>query len=93
MIIRKNTITKKEEIEVKVEDKTTPEKQKLFDLIDKAALGDVAAAGEIAEGYLTGSFEDVPNYEKARKWAHYASKKGNPKGIFVMEELKKLGYV
>ncbi|MBE5995868.1 MAG: hypothetical protein E7240_00760 [Lachnospiraceae bacterium] len=70
----------------------TPEKQKLFDLIDRAAVGDLEAAGEIAEGYFLGTFEDVPNYEKARKWSHYAAKKGNAKGIFVQEELKKLGY-
>ena len=69
----------------------TPEKQRLFDLIDKAALGDVEAAGEIAEGYFLGTFEEVPNYAKAAKWSHYAAKKGNKKGIFVQEELKKMG--
>ena len=63
----------------------------LFDLIDRAARGDAEAAGEIAEGYFFGTFEDVPNYVKARKWSHYAAKKGNPKGIFVQEELKRMG--
>ena len=72
--------------------KTTPEKQHLYDLIDKAAVGDDKAAGEIAEGYLLGTFEETPNYEKAKKWAHYAIKRGNPKGEFVWNELKKLGY-
>lgn len=67
----------------------TPEKQRLFDLIDKAALGDVEAAGEIAEGYFLGTFEEIPNYEKAKKWSHYAAKHGNAKGLFVKAQLEK----
>lgn len=70
----------------------SPEKQALFDLIDKAARGDVEAAGRIAEGYLLGSFETAPNYAKAQKWSRYAAKRGDSRGLFVQEELKKLGY-
>ena len=75
------------------EDGITPEKKRLMDLIDKAALGDIEAAGEIAEGYFLGTFEDVPNYEKAKKWSHFAARFGNAKGLFVQAELRRLGYI
>ena len=67
----------------------SPEKQRLFDLINRAAVGDVAAAGEIAEGYFLGTFENVPNYTKAAKWSHYAAKHNDPKGLFVQAQLEK----
>lgn len=84
--IRRLTDLPKDDIEI------TPEKQRLYDLIDRAAVGDDAAAGEIAEGYLLGTFEDTPNYPKAYKWGHYAAKRGNARGAFVLEELNKLGF-
>lgn len=72
---------------------TIPDKkQELFELIDRAARGDAEAAGEIAEGYFLGKFEDVPNYAKAKKWSHYAAKRGIARGIHIQEELKKAGY-
>ena len=82
--------TSAQEAEQKDEITLTPEKQNLLDLIDKAARGDAEAAGEIAEGYFLGKFEPVPNYAKAEKWAHYAAKRGNAKGLFVMNELERL---
>ena len=89
-LVKKHTVSSLKDVPDEIV--ITPEKQRLFDLIDKAAVGDTEAAGEIAEGYFLGTFEDVPNSAKARKWSHYAARKGNAKGIFVQEELKKLGY-
>ena len=58
---------------VKVE---VPKSEK-FDLIDKAARGDVEAAFLLAEGYAKGTRDCEKSPEKARKWAGYAAKRGN----------------
>ena len=58
-----------------------------FDLIDKAALGDVEAAGHLAEGYLKGLHECEVNHAKAKKWATYAAKRGDERAQQVLNEL------
>ena len=60
-----------------------------FDLIDKAAIGDLEAAGLLAEGYLKGKYECEKNPAKAKKWATYAAKKGDERAKKVLEELEK----
>ncbi|MBQ1598340.1 MAG: hypothetical protein IIT72_03775 [Lachnospiraceae bacterium] len=60
-----------------------------FDLIDRAAKGEVEAAGLLAEGYAKGTYDCERNDIKAMKWAKYAAGKGDPVGIRVLEELKK----
>ena len=59
-------------------------KQELLDLIDKAGRGSIEAAEAIAEGYFKGSFEEVPNFEKARKWASYAAKHGSDRAAEIL---------
>ncbi len=49
---------------------------RLIELVDRASLGDIDAAAEIAEGYIKGSFGKV-NYKKAYKWGSYAAKRGH----------------
>ena len=58
-----------------------------FDLIDKAALGDVEAAGHLAEGYLKGLHECEINAAKAKKWATYAAKRGDERAQKVLDAL------
>jgi TPR repeat protein len=58
-------------------------KSEKFDLIDKAARGDVEAAFFLAEGYAKGTRDCEKSPEKAKKWAGYAAKRGN-------EDAKKL---
>ncbi len=60
-----------------------------FDFIDRAAVGDLDAAGYLAEGYLKGKYECEVNKDKARKWASYAAKHGNELAKQVLEELDK----
>lgn len=59
-----------------------------FDLIDRAAAGEVEAAGLLAEGYAKGRYECELNQIKAMKWAKYAASKGDELGARVLEELK-----
>jgi TPR repeat protein len=56
-------------------------------LIDKAALGDIEAAGLLAEGYQTGKYECEKNLAKAKKWATYAAKHGDERAKKVLETL------
>lgn len=58
-----------------------------FDLIDKAALGDIEAAGHLAEGYLKGLHECEVSPAKAKKWATYAAKRGDIRAQQVLEAL------
>ena len=58
-----------------------------FDLIDKAAWGDIEAAGLLAEGYQTGKYECEKNLAKAKKWATYAAKHGDERAKKVLETL------
>ncbi|MBQ5430263.1 MAG: hypothetical protein IIU28_01275 [Lachnospiraceae bacterium] len=64
-------------------------KDSKFDLIDRAAKGEVEAAGLLAEGYANGTHECEHNDIKAMKWAKYAAGKGDPVGMKVLEQLKK----
>ena len=59
-------------------------KQELLDLIDKAGRGSIEAAEAIAEGYFKGSFEELPNLVKARKWASYAAKHGSERAAEIL---------
>lgn len=61
----------------------------LLDLIDKAGKGSIEAAAEVAEGYFKGTYEDKPNFVKAKKWASYAAKHGNEKAEAILKELNK----
>ena len=58
-----------------------------FDLIDKAALGDIEAAGFLAEGYQKGLYECEVSAAKAKKWATYAAKRGDERAQKVLDEL------
>lgn len=62
---------------------------KLANLIDKAALGDLDAVAAIGIGYYKGTF-GTPNYEKALKWTSYAAKKGHKEAIAILEDIKKM---
>lgn len=62
-------------------------KQKLLDLIDKAGKGSIEAAEEIADGYFKGSFEEKPNFIKAKKWASYAAKHGSERAAEILARL------
>ncbi len=66
----------------------TDKKQVLLDLIDKAGKGSIDAAEAIAEGYFKGTFEDKPNYVKAKKWASYAAKHGSERSMEILEKIK-----
>ncbi len=57
-----------------------------YDLIDRAASGDVEAAAKLAEGYLKGLYECEKNPAKGKKWAQYAAKKGSALGQQLLEE-------
>ena len=43
------------------------------------------------QGYLRGSFGEAPNREKARKWASYAAKRGNPLAAKLLKEMESGG--
>ena len=67
----------------------TFEKGSKFDLIDRAAKGDIEAAGLLAEGYANGKYQCEKNDIKAMKWAKYAAAKGDVLAGKVLEQLKK----
>ncbi len=62
-------------------------KSEKFDLIDKAAKGDVDACAVLAEGYAKGTHDCEVNLAKARKWALYAAKKGSEKAAALLAEM------
>ena len=64
-------------------------KDSKFDLIDRAAKGEVEAAGLLAEGYANGKYQCEKNDIKAMKWAKYAVAKGDVLAGKVLEQLKK----
>ncbi|SFB17107.1 hypothetical protein SAMN05216249_11181 [Acetitomaculum ruminis DSM 5522] len=59
-----------------------------FALIDKAAFGNVEAAGLLAEGYLKGKYNCEKNLQKALKWGRYAAKRGDELGKYVVKEIE-----
>ncbi len=61
----------------------------LIELVDKASLGDVDAAAQIAQGYLSGIF-GKKNYEKALKWGRYAARKGNEQAKSTVAKAEEL---
>ena len=67
-------------------------KQELHDLIDKAAVGSIEAAEEIALGYFDGRFGAAPDYAKAWKWGHYAARKGSIRAAALLRRLSDMGY-
>ncbi len=75
----------------KLEKLELEEKKRQLKLIDQAALGSIEAAALLAEGYLRGSFGEAPNREKARKWASYAAKRGNPLAAKLLKEMESGG--
>ncbi|WP_242832072.1 YunG family protein [Butyrivibrio sp. VCD2006] len=62
-------------------------KLRLLRLIDRAAKGNIKAAGELADAYYTGKFGDT-NHAKAKKWASYAAKHGDAKAQEILNSLK-----
>lgn len=78
---RKKGIVMKEEIIL------DEKKLALLDLIDKAGKGSIEAAEQVAEAYFKGTYEDKPNFTKAKKWGSYAAKHGSEKAAEILKEI------